>query len=234
MVAKFTNRRKKMSKAISSGQARSLIGSFTVDTPWDNISVDIQPFIELTPAERGERFAAFVRNQCQLIVGESKIISIDRTVPFNPAEFIGEGWTFWRGPADGNGLEGDLEQDSRSLALTEVDISKILLEVHLNGKETYTTGEERLKRLIATDRIRLDLGVFKTLWDNKALIPTRFKEKTNGNTTYIFFDGQTLRDPNGKRCTLCLFLGGDGAWYWYVDWLDDRRRVNNPSAVLAS
>ncbi len=233
MVAKFTNRRKKMSKAISSGQARCLIGSFTVDTPWDNISVDIQPFFELTPAERGERFAAFVRNQCQLIVSEPKIISIDRTVSFNPAEFIGEGWTFWRGPADGTGLEGDLEQDSRSLALTEMDLSKILLEAHLKPGETGTTGEERIKRLIAANRIRLDLGVFKTLWDNKALIP-KYKKKINGKSTHIFFDGQTLRSPNGKRFTLSLYLSDDGTWCWLVHWLGYRRFVNDPSAVLAS
>src|SRR3989338_1645943 len=93
-------RRQKMGKAtVSGGQARSLIGSFSVDTPWEEISVDLQPFIELAPKERGERFAAFVRNGCQLIVGEPKIIKIDRS-DFNPAKFIGEGWSFWRGPAD--------------------------------------------------------------------------------------------------------------------------------------
>jgi hypothetical protein len=223
-----------MSKAISGGQARSLIASFTVDTPWDEIPVDIQPFIELTPAERGERFAAFVRNGCRLIIGEPKVIPIDRTNPFNPAEFIGAGWSFWHGSADGNGLEGEPEQDSCSLAMSEVDLSKILLETHLKARETYTTGEERIKRIVGAKQIRVDLGVFKTLWDNKELIPLRFKEKTNRNTTFIFFDGQTLRSPGGRRYTLYFYLNDDGKWDWNIYRLDRNRRVNDPSAVLAS
>lgn len=222
-----------MSKAITGGQARSLIASFSVDTPWDEISTDIQPFIELPPMERGELFAAFVRNGCRLIVGDPKVITVDRSTPFNPAEFIGTGWSFWRGPADGDGLEGEPEQDSRSLALTEVDVSKILLEAQLKARETYTTGEERLKRLVAAGRIRLDLGVFKTLWDNKTLIPARFKEMTGGNTTYIFFDGQVLRGPYGGRCTLDLYWH-DGEWRWHCHWLGGDRYANRPSAVLAS
>lgn len=223
-----------MSKAISGGQARSLIASFSVDTPWDEIPVDIQPFIELPPAERGERFATFVRNGCRVIVGEPKVIPIDRTNPFNPAEFIDAGWSFWRGPADGDGLEGELEQDARSLSMPEVDLSKILLETHLKTRETYTTGEERIKRIIAAGEVRVDLGVFKTLWDNKVLIPLRFKEKTNNNTTFIFFDGQTLRSPGGGRCTLYLYLNDNGQWYWLVRRLGRDRGVDRPSAVLAS
>lgn len=168
------------------------------------------------------------------VVGETRVVAIDRANPFNPAEFIGEGWSFWKGPANGNGLEGDPEQDSRSLELTEVDISKILLETHLKDGESYTTGDERIERLIHAERILLDLGVFKTLWDKKVLIPARFKEKTKGNTTYIFFDGQTLRGPDGYRCTLCLYLVVDGDWYGRVDRLDVDRNVDDPSAVLAS
>ena len=166
-------------------------------------------------------------------VSEKKVIGIDRTKPFDPA-FIDAGWSFWRGSADGNGLEGELEQDNRSLALTEVDTSKILLEARLESKETYTTGEERLKRLIAADRICLDFGIFQTLWNNKTLIPTRFREKTNNNRTYVFFDGQTLRSPGGGRCTLYLYLDGGGGWGWGVGWLGGSRRVHDPSVVLAS
>lgn len=167
-------------------------------------------------------------------VGKSNVIAIDRTNLFNPTELIGNDWSFWFGPADGNGLEGKPEQDSCSLALNEVDLSKIFLETRLKNAETRTTGEERLKRLITADRIRLDLGVFKTLWDNKALIPVRFKKKINNNTTYIFFDGQTIRSPTGRRYTLFLCMHDDGALFWDVYWLDDDRGALAPSAVLAS
>lgn len=57
-----------MSKALSEGQARSVMGSFVLDTPWSEIKADLQPFIELTPEERGKRFAEFLNNGCQTSV----------------------------------------------------------------------------------------------------------------------------------------------------------------------
>lgn len=155
------------------------------------------------------------------------ILTIDRThYPFNPETFIGKGWSFWRGPADSNGLEGDLEQDEKSLALIKVNPSEILLETQLCPGESYTTGEERLKRLISADRIRLDLGVFKSLWQDQSMIPESWKGKTT------FFDGQTLRGPGGDRYALYLCWYG-GRWGWFVYWLSSRRNVAYPSAVLA-
>lgn len=49
------------------------------------------------------------------------ILFIDRSIPFNPAKFIGAGWTIWRGPADGDGLSGEEDHDERSLAIMEID-----------------------------------------------------------------------------------------------------------------
>jgi hypothetical protein len=57
-----------MSKALSEGQARSIIGSFVLDTPWSEVKADLQPFIELTPEERGEKFAEFLNNGCRTSV----------------------------------------------------------------------------------------------------------------------------------------------------------------------
>jgi len=65
---------------------------------------------------------AFLRNGGRVIVGESKIAPIDRSKPFNPANFIGEGWT----------IE---EEDERSLALTEVDLTSTRLEHMLKQGE---------------------------------------------------------------------------------------------------
>jgi len=172
-------------------------------------------------------------------VAKPGIIHIDRKKPFNPAEFIGNGWNFWRGPTDGNGLKGEIEQDSRSVALAEVDLSKVRFETCLLGPdrctdgETSITGEERIKRLIAAKRVRLDLGIFQMLWNNQHLIPESWKEKTNGNTTLIFFDGQTLRFSRGGRCSLYLYWY-DGKWYWSVGWHGRARDASRPSAVLES
>lgn len=152
--------------------------------------------------------------------GEPKIVSIDRTVPFDPVEFLGQGWTID-------------EQDERSLVLTQVDLTKVQLEHMLKKGENRITGEEKLKRLKKANSIRLDAKVFQTLWENQALIPEAWKQKTNGNTTFVFFDGTILRYPGGDRYVLCLYWIG-GRWRWYYFWLGIDWHADNPSAVLAS
>ena len=153
-------------------------------------------------------------------VEESIMIKIDRTEPFNLAQFM----------VQGSSIE---EQDERALVITEVDLSKIRLETTLKPGETPVIGEERLKRLKKAGHIRLDAKVFQTLWENQSLIPEKWKEKTNGNTTYIFFDGTVLRNTSGKRCALYL-CWSDGEWSWYFYWLDNDFDASYPSAVLAS
>jgi len=103
----------------------------------------------------------------------------------------------------------------------------------LKDGETYVNGEEKLKRLKSAGHIRLDDGVFQVFWKNQHLIPERFKEKTGGNTTYIFFDGTILRGPGGGRYVLYLFWCG-GEWFWFYRWLGRGWDANYPSAVLAS
>ena len=105
----------------------------------------------------------------------------------------------------------------------------------LRDKETSVKGEEKLRRLKEGGDIRLDAKIFQTLWENQALIPERWKEKTNGNTTFIYFDGTVLQNSRGNRYVLYLYWLADYEhWNWNVNWLDHDWNVNNPSAVLAS
>ena len=175
----------------------------------------------------------FLANGAQVLIGEPKVIQIDRSTSFNPATFIGAGWTIWKGPKDGKGLEGEEEQDARSLTLTEVDLSQVLFQDCLRVNESYHTGEECLTRFIAQGDIRLDAAIFHYLWQNQHLIPAPWKEPINGNTRYVFFDGTTLRNSDSRRCTLYLFWHDD-RWRWRVDWLNRNRRANYPSVLLAS
>lgn len=162
-------------------------------------------------------------------------ISINRSNPFNPAEFIGAGWTIWRGPADGNGLQGEEEQDARSLALTEVDLGGVILDAALSAGENSTSGEERLRRLAVASGVKMDAKIFQTLWENKKMIPERMKEKTNGNITFVFADGTILRSPSGIRYSLYFCWDADyREWFWDSYWLADDRDVHDPSALLAS
>lgn len=162
------------------------------------------------------------------------ILLIDRSEPFNPAKFIGAGWSIWRGPANGNGLEGEEDRDPRSATLTELDLNQIQLVTGLKRGESVTTGEERIKRLRTDGRVRLDENAFQAFWENRAQLPERFKERVNGNIRFIFFDGVVLRGPRGRRCALCLYFRNGGSWHWDYDWLDIDRDAGCPSAVLAS
>jgi len=103
----------------------------------------------------------------------------------------------------------------------------------LEKGEENIKGEDRLKRLKEkTNRIRLDAGIFKTLWENQSLIPEKWKEKTNGIMTSIFFDGTVLKDSVGSCYVLCLEWYNK--WRWCLIWLGCDFDANCLSAVLVS
>jgi len=222
----------------STSQSHQIMAALATNIDWAKVrfeSARLQERVVRDPVRAAEQFVAFLNNGAQLIIGEPKIIPIDRSQPFDSAAFkgLGGGWTIWRGPKDGDGLTGEEEQDSRALAITELDLSKIRFETGLEGKETSVKGETKLARLKKANYVRLDAKVFQTLWENQHLIPLQWKEKTNGNTTYIFFDGTVLRGPYGYRYVLCLYWHDD-AWSWDARWLGHVWRASVPSAVLAS
>lgn len=210
-----------MVKPVTRGQALQLQARFATDIKYDEVDGDVaQEIIDLPAGDFGERFTAFLNNRARLIVGGSKIIRLGQDDVFDPT-FIGQGWE----------IE---EQDERSLVRTALDLDTVRLETCSRGREEWITGEERVKRLKKARRIRLDARFFRKLWENQHLIPESWKEKTNGNTTFIFFDGTILCGPDSNHfSTLCLYWH-DGQWRWNCDWLDFARFVKDPSAVLAN
>ena len=226
-----------MSKAkISDGQARNLIASFAVDTPWDKIEVDVQPFIELSPEQRGNSFAAFIANKFRLVIGESRLII---TKPFDPAEFVGKDYTTWKGHIDGDGLSGDKDIDQRSLALTEIGLAKFIFETCLKKGEVSISGEEKLRRLKEEkpDFVRFAGNVFLGLWldyevnKENSILEWFYR---NLGITFMDFPGQVLRGPGGGRGVLCLDRGGGGRWVWGCGWLGGRWDAGDPSVGCAS
>ncbi len=147
------------------------------------------------------------------------ILRIDRSVKFDPAKFLGEGWKID-------------EEDERSLTLAEVDLVQIRLEHMLKDGEDQVRGETKLERLKKAGHVRLDARIFQILWENQNLIPESWKEKTNGNTTFTYFDGTILLSPDGYRYVLYLYWR-DGQWHWNVLWLENGWYRHRPSAVLA-
>lgn len=167
------------------------------------------------------------------IVRESFKLACDKA--FSPTEFIGQGWTVWKGPADGNGLEGDEDRDVREDALTVIDWEQVLLEDHLQEKESSVHGEEKLRRAIASGRIQLGGKAFLSLWeDYKANGENSVLEKLRRKgVTRIYFFGLRLRNPDGDRYVLCLYVDGS-EWLWGCNWLRNHWRASSPSASLAS
>ncbi len=156
---------------------------------------------------------------------------IDRTQPFNPSTFIGDGWSIWKGPIDGDGLEGEEAQDQRSLALYQLDLSAIRFRTMLKRGETSITGRERLERLKTSGNICLDAKVFQTLWENKNLIPESWKKKMEGDPHFIYLDGTILCGPDG-RCYVLSFYWLDKKWRWSYRLLHNNWGASRSSSVL--
>jgi hypothetical protein len=209
-----------MGKPVKIGQSHTAMSILANNADWESIDSNVLQRIIDDPREAGKHFNLFLRNGGRVIIGEPRIIQIDRSKKFDPAEFIGKGWT----------IE---EEDERSLELTELDITNVRFEHMLVEGETWVKGETKLERLKSAGNIRLDAKIFQTLWENQHLIPERWKEKTNGNTTFVCFDGTVLRDPGGYRYILYLDWYG-GGWCWNDRWLVSKWDANGPSAVLAS
>lgn len=138
--------------------------------------------------------------------------------PFNVKEFLGEGW-------------GIIEQTKRRSET--LDATKIITKDYLKEDESYTNGEERLKRIKATsDDIQLDAEDFLALYEEKGQLTLRWLYKTKGIILFSFW-GTILRRPGGGRRVLYLCRGGDGSWRWSFSWVDDGLwRASYPSGVL--
>lgn len=159
------------------------------------------------------------------------------TVVFNITQFLGADWKVWKGPADGQGLEGEEDRDSRNLDITEVDWVQVLRETCLKSDETSIKGEEKLRRLKEMGHIRLGENAFLALWQdyqaNKKKSVLEWLYTTFG-VTYLDFFGLILRGPGGGRYVLYLYRYGDGQWLWYARWLGRGWHAGNFSALLAS
>ena len=156
----------------------------------------------------------FLRGDLMVFAKSVPLIPINRSTPFNPKKFIGKGWT----------IE---EEDTRSLALNELDLTKVSLETMLRPGESSVKGEEKLRRLKESNFIRLDAKILQTLWENNTAIPESWKEQV------IFFDGTILCDSLCDRCIPSLYWH-NGKWDWVSYRLSGGFSAVGSSAVLTS
>ncbi|MFH0928607.1 MAG: hypothetical protein V1821_04005 [bacterium] len=169
-------------------------------------------------------------------VPTSHMLSIDRSRPFDPEKFVGPGWSFWRGPANGDGKTGEIEQDKRSLALTKLDLAKVKMKSSLKKGERTISGEEFLKRLKESGEVRLDAGVFWAVLKGDRYFDQAWTKPSNKRPvsvwrTSIYFFGSPLRSPHGDRYVLYLF-GMDGKPSCGWNRLEDDFEASDVAAML--
>ncbi len=147
---------------------------------------------------------------------------------FGPIRIYGSKLPIWRGSEDGDGEQGSIAGDSRSLALTELDLSKVQLAC-FKGRSRHTSTAERIARVEKNmpDHIRLDPRFAVSLCECPEAYPDSWKDKI------IFWDGFSVLGQGGDRLALCTYWSG-GVQLDYTDgWYDDSRKPNEFSAVLA-
>ncbi len=159
-----------------------------------------------------------VERQLKVLSKRPDLLTIDRpsrTLPEMPGL---KPSSFWRGPSDGDGVEGIGMVDYRSIALNEVDLSEVVLidgicgadEEVIDGVTFIHEGgqlneEMRRKLMQKAGHIRLDLGVYNALMAHPERIPESWKK----GSKEIYFD-DPVRGPNGG----CFLVG--------FQWLNDR------------
>lgn len=175
----------------------------------------------------------FVLGGSAKIVRESFNLACDKA--FSPTEFIGQGWTVWKGPVAGNGLIGQEDRDVREDDIMVIDWKQVLFEDHLQEKEFSIHGEEKLKRAIASCGIQLGGKAFLSLWeDYQANGKNSVLEKLRCNGfRCIYFFGLCLRSSIGNRSVLRLYAN-DYRWWWGDNWLSGRWSASRPSISLIS
>lgn len=139
---------------------------------------------------------------------------------FDHVKFLGEGWSIDEqlGHRTGNNL----------------DAGQIIGNDYLREDESYTTGEERIKRIkAAPDDIQLDAKDFMALWSEEGHATLKWLYDTKGISCLSFWD-TILRGPSGSRNVLFLYRSVDGSWDWGCRWLGSDWNANSSASLLAS
>lgn len=164
--------------------------------------------------------ALWFKNGCRLQIKAPGALAIDRAKSFDPVKFIDSGWSI-------------VAEDVRSLALTEIDFTKVRFESGLKEGESSITGEQKLERLKTMPEIRLDAKIGQALYEEKGQ-PTLRWLHDNFGVSWFEMSGTVLRSSGGNRCFLCLGRDGGGSWDWRCLWLGRGRGRGNVSPLLAS
>jgi|GEM_PF-903485 len=197
-----------MSKAVSGGQALQIVASLGVDTPWGELDGgSIQEFIELSPKERGARFAAFFKNGGRVEIGgffrETGELTIDIPALQRPMLKDLQAKFSWI---------KSIERDT-----SPTDAVTLKLGAVLWPDEDRVDGSEYERRIAS--KVNITLGYQQAEWlmkhqDEHPAFKALFGQ------IYINFPGLVVVNTSGDRYFPCLGEGGgrrDLDWDWVGD-----------------
>lgn len=224
-------------KAVSREQAVAVMATLMANVDWNELDGKLlQDEVFADPKDAGKRFTQFLKNGAKAVVTVVASFVLKLASSFDSTEFIGKGWSVWKGPADGNGLEGDEDRDVREDDLAEIDWSHVEFETCLKEGESCITGEEKFCRLKKSGKICYGGRAFLSLWKDyqekgeSSVLENLYRTK---GITYVDFFGLILRTSDGYRRVLYLFRRDGGRWGWGYYWLDRGWSCRNFSAVSA-
>lgn len=208
---------------VTRGQALELMARFGTQIDWKSLDGHRlqENVISLGAKEFGRRFAIFLNNDCKVIVSNPGNFLVDRSQPVDVDRFLSRhhptrGWKIWKRPADEVGLHGVDEHDTRSRSITELNLTKILLQNTFQDDYDHLTGEKWRSRLMS-QAVQADLAIAYALCEEREQVTLRWIRNTF-HVNEISFLGTTLRSPEGCRSVINLvhtkedYDGG----YWFA------------------
>ncbi|MDB5237239.1 MAG: hypothetical protein JWL88_341 [Parcubacteria group bacterium] len=195
-------------------QALGLMSIFANNVDWEDLDPAFLQRIIDHPREAGAQFKAFLRNTIWSVF--TGFIEIDRTVKFDPA--LIECTENWR----------VVSEDERSLALTRIDLSKVLLQNYLKAGEEDVSPEEWCGRLAESGNIPLDAAVWATFEARPSTIPEAFKE-----AGYLNFMGTILRYKELVGYP-ALYWDDKEGWCFFVDFNDGNPLYDDSRSLVIS
>ena len=169
---------------------------------------------------------------------EQSILPINSHGTFDPTKFLGDRFSVWKGPVDGDGMTGVEDRDGRNFMIGTIAFAHVKFETCLEDRGSGIFGEEKLKCLRKKNILCLGGDAFLSLWLNyKAENKKSILEwlRINRNIVYMDFFGVVLRkkhdDLGAMRCVLSLqYIHNE--WNWHVCWLAFNWMYVMPSIVL--
>lgn len=208
----------------------SLLKAFVMgEVKYDCVSGKTAEFLLMRDRKLfAKQFVMFLANDARFILSGLKVAC----APYYPGQVV-TGWAFWKGPSNGDGLQGDEERDQISLALQQVDFERVEF---VGGRAGGTNGEDRLNYLRKMGRPIFGSTVCAGLLEDLRLCQNKADsvlEKIYDHTqlTYIDFPGDVIRTEEADRMITFLRRDAPGVWSVHCRTLKGVFRSDHVSAV---